>query len=268
MKKIFALVMTLILVSGLVFTFGAEKTYAASGSYKLPTKITQYEYKKGTWKKTGTYKYKYDSKGNITYWDGAKLKPTYKNGKLKKVVVTGNNDSGDKFITTKEYDSKGRIIYWESADPSGEVFHGLREYSYNSKGYIKKMQPQTCARNYAYKYYKNGLPKQITRTNMDDFDDYKIKVIEKYNKQGIETSGKRYEKGKLKSSWKKEITKKNGNVTQIVLTTNAGKKYKCVYTYGSAKTRNKKTYAAVMGMTQDSLMFEAIGDNSAVGWCY
>ena len=53
MKKILALVMTLTLVSGLVLTFGAVETYAASGSYKLPTKITQYEYKKGKWKKNG-----------------------------------------------------------------------------------------------------------------------------------------------------------------------------------------------------------------------
>ena len=268
MKKILALVMTLTLVSGLVLTFGAVETYAASGSYKLPTKITQYEYKKGKWVKTATYTYKYDSKGNMTYWDGAKLKPTYKNGKLKKVKVTGKNDAGDKFITNKEYNAKGRIVYWVSGDPDGELFYGERSYSYNNKGYIKKLQPQTYPRNYAYKYYKNGLPKQITRSNLDDFDDYKIKVVEQYNKQGIETSGKRYEKGKLKSSWKKKITKKNGNITQIITTNNNGKKYKCVYTYGSAKTKSKKTYAAVMGMTQGSLMFEAIGDNSAVGWCY
>lgn len=267
-KKILALFITLTLVSGLVLTFGAEETYAASGSYKLPTKITHYEYKKGKWKKTATYKYKYDSKGNLTYWDGAKLKLTYKNGKLKDVVVTGYNGSGDKYITTKEYNSKGRIISWGSTDPSGEAFYGLMEFSYNNKGYIKKMQPETYARYYTYKYYKNGLPKQITRTNLEDFEDYKIKVVEKYNKQGIETSGKRYEKGKLKMSWKKKITKKNGKITQIVTTNSAGKKTKTVYTYGKAKTKSKKAYAAIMGMTQGSLMFEAIGDNSAVGWCF
>lgn len=268
MKKILTLVMTLALVSGLVLTFGAEETYAASGSYKLPVKITHYEYKKGQWKKIESHNYKYDSKGNITYWDGAKLKPTYKNGKLKKVVVTGKGDNGSKYVTTKEYNSKGRIISCGTTDPSGEEFKGMLEYSYNSKGYIRKMQPETCTRNYSYKYYANGLPKQITRSNWDDFEDFKVKVVEKYNKQGIETSGKEYKDGKLVGSWKKKITKKNGNITQIVSTTNAGKKYKCVYTYGSAKTKSKKTYASIMGLTQDSLMFEAIGDNSAVGWCY
>ena len=268
MKKLLALFMTLTLMSCLVLTFGAAETFAASESYKLPTKITQYEYKKGKWKKTATHKYKYDSKGNIKYWDGDKVKSTYKKGKLKLVVVTGKTDSGYKYITTKEYNSKGRIVSWGSTDSTGEVFGGLREYSYNSKGYIKKMQPEKYARNYKYKYYKNGLPKKITRTNLDDFEDYKVKVVEKYNKQGIETSGKTYEKGKLKSSWKKKITKKNGKITKIVTTTNTGKKYKCVYTYGSAKTKNKKTYASIMGMTQGSLIFEVIGDNSAVGWCY
>lgn len=268
MKKVLALFMTLALVSGLVLTFGAEETYAASGSYKLPTKITQYEYKKGKWKKTNTHIYKYDSNGNITYWDDAKLNPIYQNGKLKAVTVTGKTDRGGIYITSKEYNSEGKIISWGSTDPTGDIFYGLMEYSYNNKGYISKMQPETYPRYYNYKYYKNGLPKQITMTTLDDFEDFKIKVVEKYDKQGIEKSGKRYEKGKLKSSWKKKITRKKGKITQIITTNNKGKKYKCVYTYGSAKTKSKKTYAAIMGMTQDSLMFEAIGDNSAVGWCY
>ncbi len=268
MKKLLAFVMTLALVSSLALTFGVEKTSAASKSYKLPKKITKYEYKKGKWKKTDTYEYKYDSKGNITYWDGSKLKLTYKKGKLKKVVVTGKREGGDKFITIKRYNSKGRIISWESSDLSRETYYGTEFFTYNKKGYVKKIQPETYPRNYAYRYYKNGLPKQITKTNLDDFEDFKVKVVEKYNKQGIETSGKTYEKGKLKSSWKKKITKKNGKITKIVTTTNTGKKYKCVYTYGSAKTKNKKTYASIMGMTQGSLIFEVIGDNSAVGWCY
>ena len=262
-KKLLALLMTLTLVSGLVMAFGAEETFAASGSYKLPTKVTTYEYKKGKWKKTGSYTYKYDSKGNMTYWDGAKLKPVYSNGKLKKVTVTGKSDQGEKYKTTKTYDAKGRISYWECPR-----FDWVMEYSYNSKGYVKKMHPNTNASNYSYKYYGNGLPKQITMNKRDDFEDFKIKYVEKYNKQGIEVSGKSYEKGKLKSSWKKKITKKNGNITQIVSTNNKGGKYKTVYTYGKAKTKSKKTYAAIMGMTQGSLMFEAIGDNSAVGWCY
>lgn len=268
MKKILAFIMTLTLVSGLVFTFGAEETYAASGSYKLPTKITNYEYKQGKWKKIATHKYKYDSKGNIIYWDGSKLKPTYKKSKLKKVVATGEGENGYKFVTTKLYNSKGKIIECDTTGPSGDEFHNTLLYSYNGKGYIRKMQPETCARNYKYKYHKNGLPKQITRTNMDDFEDFKVKIVEKYNKQGIMTSGKRYEDGKLKGSWKKKITRKNGKITQIVTTNSNGTKYKCVYTYGSARTKSKKTYASIMGMTQGSLIFEAIGDNSAVGWCY
>jgi len=45
------------------------------------------------------------------------FKSVYGLGKLKKVVVTGNNGSGDKYITTKRYNAKGRIISWECDDP-------------------------------------------------------------------------------------------------------------------------------------------------------
>lgn len=268
MKKISALFLTLVMMSGLIVVYGTADAYAAGGTYKLPTSVTQYKYENGKWKKQHKVIYKYDKRGNLIRWDGAHLKNTYKNGKLTNVVATGINKDmfgGIEYYTAKTYNSKGKITRLDYDD--GEVNIGFRYY-YNGKGYINKranVYNKDYITTYAFKYYKSGMPKKITEHD-------EKKTIEEYNDQGLPVSGKRYEGKKLETAWTNKITTSKGNVTKVIETHKSGKKitkkYKYVYTYGSAKTKDIKQYAAIMCMTQGSLLFRTIGNNSAIGWCY
>ena len=268
MKKIAALLMTFVLASGLVVLTGTTDTYAAGGSYKLPTSVTTYKYENGKWKKQDRYVYKYDKKGNMVNWDGTKLKLAYKNGKLTKVDIHGRNKDINnlKYWTVKHYDAKGRITDLSYDD--GDMNIGFNYY-YNSQGYIRKrtnVYNEDYVTTYAFKYYKGGMPRTITEK------EDRIKIVETYNKQGVPVSGKKYKGSKLKDSWTNSIITSKGNVTKVIETHKSGKKttekWKYEYTYGAAKTTDQKQYAAIVSMTQGALLFRTVGNNSSVGWCW
>lgn len=242
--------------------------------YYMPTKLVNYSLEKGKWKKLSSHSYKYDSRGNIIKWDNVKLNNVYRNGKLKKVTIKGKNENGEKYNTVKEYNKKGNITYWGcsyGSEYDGMVY--LHEYEYNKKGYISKRVNMTEPDTYQYKYHSNGIPSQITHKYflLAEDGEYKVKTIEKYNKEGIITSGVTYKNNKKVDSFKTKITKKNGKITQIVCSGKEnGKAYKWkkVFQYGSAKAKDKDKYVSIMGMMTDGIIFQSIGNNSAIGHCY
>ena len=126
---------------------------------------------------------------------------------------------------------------------------------------------------YKYEYHSNGIPSKITHEYILYAEDgeYEVKTIEKYDKEGLAKSGVSYRNGKKYDVWSYKYTKKKGKVTKIVCTGKVkGKSYswKVVYKYGKAKTKDQKKYISIMGMISGADIFQCIGDNSAVGWCY
>ena len=219
-----------------------------------------------------SYCFKFDSKGNVTTWDGSVLKLTYNGSKLKKVTVETENNTPDHCVTTKTYDSKGnisKILYYYT-----EFGKSTTTYKYDKKGYIKALTNKSFTgdkyvEKYSIKYYSNGMPKQITMTNNYN----KEKIIEKYNKNGFCSSAKTYDGKKLMKSYTVSF-KMSGNMIKSCVENykiRDGKKtnykWKYVYTYGKAKAKDKKQYAAFIGMTHDTILFRTVGNNSAVGWC-
>jgi len=275
-KKAIALMMLFMMTASLVLVFGPAEVSAASGSYKMPTRLKTFEYKNGKWKKTNDRTYKYDSKGNMINWDGTKLKLTYNGSKLKKVTTESRKNSPEHCLTTKVYNSKGNITnitynYLEFRKIKGT-------YKYDKKGYIKSYtyngmddngDDLKCVEKYAIKYYKNGMPKQITKT----YNYKKEKTVETFNDKGFVTSGKTYEGKKLTDSYTTTYKMSGNQIVSAVenYTVKDGKKskykWKYVYTYGKAKTKDMKQYAAIISMTHASFLFQTVGNNSAVGWC-
>lgn len=276
-KKAVALMMMFVMAASLVFVLGPAEVSAASGSYKLPTGIKTYKYENKKWKKTNDRKFKYDSKGNMTNWDGTVLKLKYNGNKLKKVTIKVNANTPDQCITTKTYDSKGRVtkIVYDYTEFRKITAH----YKYDKKGYVKSRtyngldedaNEVKCTDYYKTEYYKNGMPKKITRTSNYDNE----KKIEYYNDKGFCTSCKKYEGKKLVTSYTVEYKMSGGKILSAVenYKIRNGKKtnykWKYVYSYSKAKTKDKKAHAAIIGLTQDTFIFQTIGNNSSAGWCW
>lgn len=270
-RKAIAFMMMLAMTASLVFVLGPTTVNAADGTYRMPSRIKTYAYKNGKWKKTNDRTFKYDSRGNLINWDGSVLKLTYNGNKLKKVTVTTEKNTVDQCNTTKTYDSKGnisRIVYDYT-----EFGKTVATYKYNKQGYIRSLtynrMGDKSVEKYSFKYYANGMPRQITKTNNYSNE----KIIENLNKNGFVSSAKTYEGKKLVRSYTVSF-KMSGNLIKSCVENykiRDGKKtnykWKYVYTYGSAKVKDQIQYAAFMSMTHNTFLFQTVGNNSAVGWC-
>ena len=270
-KKAIAIMMMLAMTASLVFVIGPAEVNAASG-YKMPSRIKTYKYEDGKWTKTNDRKFRYDSKGNLTNWDGEVLKLKYNGSKLKKVTVLAMKNTPDECYTTKTYDSKGNIskLVYDYTE-FGKV---TVTYKYDKKGYIRtwtwNVMGEKNVEKYDIKYYANGMPKQITMTTNYNNE----KIIENFNKNGFCSSSKTYDGKKLMKSYTVSF-KMSGNMIKSCVENykiRDGKKtnykWKYVYTYGNAKVKDQKQYAAFMSMTHDTFLFRTVGNNSAVGWCH
>lgn len=241
-KRSLSLLLTAALLFSTVMMLSAEPASAASKkTYYLPEKVTVYSRQDNSWKKWYTNKYTYNSKGDITKYQEesgygvSKVKWTYSKGKPVKAVVT--SEKLPDFTTTLKFDKKGRVSQLTTVEPyNGKTGKFGRKYTYNAKGYAKKVTLINFNREkdtYSFTYHKNGMAKKIKGTGYTYY----------CNSNGLVTSdssGYTYEytydkKGRVKSAVKYE--KENGKKVGY---------QKEVYTYGKAKTTDRMKYVSMM----------------------
>ncbi len=238
--RFLSVVMAFLVFSGILLLPAVEPVNAASTeTYYLPEKVTAYSWDEGSWDKGFYYKLTYNSKGDIKSYKTdiglpgtTTIKWKYsKKGKPVKAVIKSKKYSS--FTTTITY-KKGKPV---SACTS-EKGHGklTQKYVYNKKGYVYKVTSdfKSLRRKFGIKYHSNGLPSKITQG----------KESWKFNEEGLmiwDSWGDTYEytyddQGRITSAI--GYTEEDGEIVPSI---------KMVYTYGKAKTSNRKKYIGLMG---------------------
>ncbi len=251
LNRILSLLLVLAL-SAVIVIPATESVNAASGkSYYLPQKATSYIWTDDGWSKGYYYNFTYNSKGDIIkfktdvgFTGTTTIKWTYrKNGKPQKAVVRNRNYSD--YTTTIKYNKSGKALSLSTFRAGDGEFRDVtwtKKYAYNKKGYVYRIKSdiESLRARYTIKYHSNGLPSTIKRG----------KVTAKYNKKGLLTeviysnAKELYtytydSKGRIKSVISYFINKEGEKNEET----------KTVYTYGKAKTSNKKKYIALIGTT-------------------
>ena len=152
-RKHLAIVMAL-LIGFAAFAPLSLQPAEAAAKYDLPSRVTNYEYKKGKWVKLSYSDLKYNKKGyltTVTHSDGTKrsLKYSYyPNGNLKKITCPNGEAMrfNSKGLLTKQYTDKGNVCV---------------KCSYNGSAVSKYWYRYGDNAYYKYKNYPDGSIKQI-----------------------------------------------------------------------------------------------------------
>ena len=252
-KRLFIVFSVSFLVSLMIFT-GTEFVHAAE--YRLPSKIVTYYYDNndgGRVYAKAVKTFKYDKKGNLLKEnnDGfkTKYKNTYKKGKLKS-SVSGSKRKG--IISGRYYNSKGRCVrdVYKTYNRKGKVLHSaVCRFKTDSKGYIIKVTGDRKETN-KIQYQGNGMPGTIKSGN----------TTYTFNSDGlIESKDDYWEDEKELISLRVTYTTSGNKITALTEEKVEGgdfphdweKERKVVYTLGSSKTKNSRTYVAMMAQSLD-----------------
>lgn len=248
-----SLIMSVLVFFSILIVPAADQVSAASKkTYYLPVKTTAYQKIGDSWEldKDACYSFSFNSKGDLTKYRAnigfpgtTTIRWTYaRNGKPEKAIVKTKSFS---YVTTLKYNSKGKLTSFSTFSPGdGETrdVRWTRKYCYNKKGYAYRIKStlSSLRGKYSIRYHKNGIPSKIT----------KGKNIFRYNKQGLLTESA-FDGDSEFYEYSYDSKGRISDVISYSLNENGEKieGIKIVYTYGKAKTTDKKKYIGFMGGT-------------------
>lgn len=244
-KKHMALIMALFMVCAAFAPFAAQPVDAAT-KYDLPSKVTNYKYKKGKWVKVSSSKLTYTKKGflkTVKHSDGTKMSlkySFYKNGKLKRITCPGKESF--------RFNKKGFTTRYCLS--SGWTFAKYRNNGTDMTGYWDSDEARWF--KYSYLKYPNGKIHEmhIRFTNYEEPD-----IITTFDENGLLLE--EYEYG-YKTTYKYKFDKK-GRVKSVAVSYDDGKPsytWKYVFSYSKAKkTKVRSRYTSLINTHAGTLNY-------------
>ncbi len=176
-RKHIAVIMVLLMVCA-AFAPLAVRPADAATKYDLPSKITNYNYKKGKWVKVSYSKLTYTKTGylkTVKHSDGGKMSlrySFYKNGKLKKITCPSNE--------AFHFNKKGLATKYCSSP--GYTFIKYRYKGSAMTGYWDR--DEACWFKYSYVKYPTGKIKEI-HVNDPHFQSEEPEYITTFDENGL-----------------------------------------------------------------------------------
>lgn len=255
-RKLIAMALSLMLVTGMIMTAVAPVYAASTKTIYVVTAVKQNGEKMQT--------YTYDSKGRLkkASLNHGSTKCEFKydsKGRLTKFRKAFNDWCNFDY----KYDSKGRIKtvdnYYTSTSNGKRLYDGITsKFTYNSKGQVTKEVAKDGKKSYTnkYKYNGKGLLSQATIKYPTRKGTYKYTYDKKKNISNVRLDG---------SDWKGNWIYENkynsaGRLTKRVMTevTDDGEEYSLTYTYTYKKMKVSSKYASAVKAQQWLLINEGL----------
>ena len=195
LKRVLAVMLTLIMSAGFVFIGAPGNAYAAS-TKKLVSKVDCYTKVGKSWEKTGVIEFTYNKKGDLVKIHRSKDEYkndsettysyvyTYKNGKKSKAkVYEKEGNKSKRLVEILTYDKSGRL---KSVDDVDEYIY-YDAYKYGKNGYITDIKGVDYDNSKFYYRWNGKLPESIITTKNGYSGMYRMSY---FDKKGLITKTK------------------------------------------------------------------------------